>query len=873
MPAFVFVLHFRMLIVLIFRMRLLSYLKNRHFLLLLLYAALLILMAVFLHSFLHKHSIHEIMSDLNAIPAYKKIAAVGLTAFSFLILTLYDFMGLKYAGAKIEKKQVMLASFISYAFGNSIGLSMLASGSVRYRYYSACGLSFSDISKVIIFTTATLWIGLIATTGITFVFHAPLIESSWGLPFINLNYIGIALIALTIGYLLVLFRYKEPFSIYSLNVSLPSPSLGFMQVLVGCADWVVVSAVLYVLLPDSLNIGYFTFLSIFMLAQTAGLISHVPGGLLVFETILLSFLPQESVGSAIGALLVFRITYYILPLLAAACLMGFSEILRLKSTVIKHLLFAGRLYNAVTPMLMAAVVFIGGTYLLFSGATPVNPDRLPLLAKLIPLSLMESSHFLASLIGMGLIILSRGLFKKIDLAYQLTLIMLTAGAVLSLLKGAEIETFFLQSVIIFALFPTRRLYNKKSSFFGEVLTKEWFLTIMVIFLVFTWLGFFSYKHVEYRSELWWTFTFDDQAPRFLRAMVGLFSMIAALAFFKLIQPSRPVAAVYADDVQKLIEPVVAKSEDTTAYLAYLPDKQYLFGEDNKSFIMYGTEGRNFISMGDPVGPEESAAELVFRFRKLSEEHGCRAVFYEVGADYIPHYLDAGLKVFKIGEQARVKLTDFSMEGSRWSGMRNTLKKAEKEGCSFKIFSKEEIPRMLPVFKEISDDWIKSKNSREKQFSLGCFNEDYLMRMPFAAVMKDDKPVAFANLWLTDSMNEISIDLMRYSDNAPKGVMEYLFLKLILHGKEQGYEYFNLGMAPLSGFELHSFSPFWNRLAGVMYKHGERFYNFKGLRSYKEKFKPQWEPRYIAVQSVFALPSALKSVASLISGGTAGIFSK
>lgn len=221
----------------------------------------------------------------------------------------------------------------------------------------------------------------------------------------------------------------------------------------------------------------------------------------------------------------------------------------------------------------------------------------------------------------------------------------------------------------------------------------------------------------------------------------------------------------------------------------------------------------------------------------------------------------------------MKLTDLSMEGSRWSGMRNTLKKAEKEGCSFKIFSKEEIPDVLPVFKEISDDWMKSKNSREKQFSLGCFNEDYLMRMPFAAVMKDEKPVAFANLWLTDSKHEISIDLMRYSDNAPKGVMEYLFLKLILHGKEQGYEYFNLGMAPLSGFELHSFSPFWNRLAGIMYKHGERFYNFKGLRSYKEKFKPQWEPRYIAVQSVFALPSALKSVASLISGGTAGIFSK
>lgn len=854
-------------------MQLIKYMKNRHFLLFAFYSVLAVLLAVFLHSFLHKHSIHEIAADLNAIPAYKKILAVGLTLVSFGVLSLYDFMGLKYAGVKVAGKQVMLASFTSYAFGNSIGLSVLASGSVRYRYYSACGLSFGDISKVIVFTSATLWLGLVTLSGIMFVSRPPSVSASWGIPFINLYYIGAFLLILSAAYIFLLFRYREPFSIYSMPVSLPSPTLGMMQILVGCADWLCVSAVLYVLLPDSVNISYFSFLGMFILAQAAGLISHVPGGLLVFETVLLSFFPQGTISSAISALLVFRITYYILPLLAAACLMGFSEVLRLKSAMMKPILFAGRMYNAVTPMLMAAVVFIGGAYLLFSGATPVNPDRLPFLAKIIPLSLMESSHFLASLAGMGLIILSRGLFKKIDLAYQLTLILLTAGAVLSLLKGAEIETFALQGVIIFALFPTRSLYSKKSSFFSEVLTKEWLFTILVIFFVFTWLGFFSYKHVEYRSELWWTFTFDDQAPRFLRAMVGLFTLIAALAVFKLIQPSKPAFVPYTDDINKLIEPVVAGSDDTTAYLAYLPDKQYIFGEDGRSFIMYGTEGRSFISMGDPVGPEESAAELIFRFRKMSEEHGCRAVFYEIGADYIPHYMDAGLKIFKIGEQARVRLTGFSLEGSHWSGMRNTIKKSEKEGCSLKIFSGDEVSAILPVFRQISDEWMQTKNSREKRFSLGCFNEDYLRRMPFAAVMKDEKPVAFANIWMTDSKHELSIDLMRYGNDAPKGVMEYLFIKLILYAKDEGYEFFNLGMAPLSGFELHSFSPFWNRLAGVMYRHGERFYNFKGLRSYKEKFKPQWEPRYIAVQSIFALPAALKSVASLISDGTAGIFSK
>lgn len=835
------------------------------------YAAVVLLLVIFFIRFLDKYDIHDILADLESIPAYKKLGALGLTVLSFAVMSSYDFLGLKYAGASVGYGKVLPVSFISYAFGNALGLSVLASGSVRYRYYSALGLSFNDISKLIIFTSSTLWAGLIFISGLAFTLSPPDFSFGGGLAFINLRFTGIILLLMCAVYIALLYKVKEPLRIFSFAVPLPSVSLGLKQLILGCADWIVVSGVLYVLLPDMGQVSFFTFLSIFLIAQIAGFISNVPGGVLVFEAIFISLYPAGATAGVISALLVFRVTYYILPLVAAACIVGFSELIRLRSVLQKPILFAGRVYKAVTPPLMSAAVFIGGVALLVSGATPISHEKLPIMAHFIPLALLEFSHFLGSLAGMGLIILSRGLYKRIDLAYVLTMILLISGVMLSVPKGAAVSTFLLQCVIVAALIPTRSLYDRKSSFFSEVLTKEWFVTILLIFGAFTWLGFFSYKHVEYRNELWWSFAFDEQASRFLRAMVGAFTLIMSLAFLKLFQPSAKTAA-YSGNRQE-IEPIIAKSKDTAAFLAYLPDKRFLFDEDHDSFIMYGTEGRSFISMGDPVGSEDRAAELIFEFRRLSARHGCKAVFYEIGTEYIPHYMDAGMKIFKIGEKARVRLNGFSLEGSRHSSARNTLKRAEKEGAEFRIIPKEEVRAILPELRRLSDDWLKGKNTREKRFSLGCFDEGYLCRSDCAVVYVDGAPAAFANLWNTEQRVELSIDLMRYGNNAPKNIMEYLFLKLMLYGKEQGYEYFNLGMAPMSGFQVHSFSPVWNRLAGIIYKHGEKFYNFRGLRSYKEKFDPVWEPRYIAVEGVFSLPAALTGVAFLISGGPSGIFSK
>ena len=174
---------------------------------------------------------------------------------------------------------------------------------------------------------------------------------------------------------------------------------------------------------------------------------------------------------------------------------------------------------------------------------------------------------------------------------------------------------------------------------------------------------------------------------------------------------------------------------------------------------------------------------------------------------------------------------------------------------------------------VSDEWLAEKSAAEKGFSLGYFDDAYLLRFPVAVIEQDNRIQAFANVWPGAGGVEVSIDLMRHRRDAPNGVMEALFVHLMLWGKQQGYRWFALGMAPLSGFEQSAVASLWNRVGAFVYEHGESLYNFQGLRAYKEKFNPVWEPRYLACPGGLRLPRILADVSALVAGGYRRIFLK
>jgi phosphatidylglycerol lysyltransferase len=305
-----------------------------------------------------------------------------------------------------------------------------------------------------------------------------------------------------------------------------------------------------------------------------------------------------------------------------------------------------------------------------------------------------------------------------------------------------------------------------------------------------------------------------------------------------------------------------------AQLALLGDKQFLFDDTNSSFVMYGAQGRSRIALGDPVGPPDRAPALIRRFRDDCEASGTRPVFHEVGEHHLRRYRELGLHPFQVAEEGRVRTDTFSLWGHRRHNLRNVLRNADKDGRTFTwIPSIATVPELGPQLRAVSDAWLHSKPTGEKQFSFGRFNVDYLLRtdVSLGLVEQSGRILAFVTAWAGDQGDELYLDLMRGLPVTPHGTMDLLFVRLLQQANQDGYTWFNIGMSPLP--PLHDDSA---GMRGRMYAHARRqvehFYNVAGLRQFKEKFRPQWSARYLIVPSRCALLPALVDLATLTSGG-------
>ncbi len=429
------------------------------------------------------------------------------------------------------------------------------------------------------------------------------------------------------------------------------------------------------------------------------------------------------------------------------------------------------------------------------------------------------------------------------------------------------------TIMLAALLPCRNDFYRKSSLINDRFSATWTVLIAIVILCCIWLGMLSHRHLVYSNEMWWQFAITRDAPRFLRATTAAIVVLLLFGMLKLFYPVSPKSEAGSITDMEKAEPIIKNSRKTYANLALLGDKAFLFSEKQNAFLMYGIEKRSWVALADPVGPEEEWDELIWQFRETADRYGGWSVFYGIENKHIDFYLDLGLTFLKLGEEARVPLQNFSLEGADKKDFRNVRNRFEKEEITLEIIPQSEVPSHFERLKYISDQWLTGKNVREKSFSLGFFDADYLRHFPCAAIRSKGEIIAFANIWAGAGKEELSIDLMRYLPDCPAGVMDFLFAELMLWGKQQGYQWFNLGMAPLSGFEERSLAPLWYKLGTLIFRHGEHFYNFQGLRQYKEKFNPVWESKYIVCPGGLILPSVLLDIAALISRGFKGIAAK
>jgi len=567
------------------------------------------------------------------------------------------------------------------------------------------------------------------------------------------------------------------------------------------------------------------------------------------------------------------VVHYLVPSILAATLFAAVFLLRKRQPLERLLRVSGHIAPAIVPRVLAITTFLAGSILLFSGATPARAGRLGWLHDFLPLPVIVLTHFFGSVAGAGLLILARGIQRRLDAAYHLTVALLAAGIVFSLLKEFDYEGAITLSLMLVAFLPSRRYFYRKASLTEERFTRGWIIAILLVVLGSVVLGIISYGNPAVGAARFWDFSLRAQAPRFVRGTAGVIALFIIVAVARLMRPARPARALPSSEELDELWPTVQASPEAEANLVFLGDKSLLVNEDRSGFVMYAVAGRSWVALGDPVAPPEQMAPLAQRFVELCDQHGGWAVFYKASRQQLYLYLDLGLSVVKLGEEARVPLASFSLDGPERRNLRRMWRHAVQDGCSFEVLGREQVHELLPRLRAISDDWLASKRTREKRFSLGFFDERYLSRYPAAVVCRNGDIVAFANVWESGGKTELSVDLMRFTTTAPPGVMRYLLAELMLWGKERGYEWFNLGMAPLSGLQASAVAPLWNQLGTAIYGHGERFYNFQGVRDFKEWFHPVWEPKYLVSSGGAARPVILANIASLIAGGLEGVVGK
>jgi phosphatidylglycerol lysyltransferase len=825
-----------------------------------------------LHRELGTNHVADIARRIGTLPSSSVITATLLMALDYCVLIVCDLLALRYVHRRLSLRRVALASSVGYGVSHLLSYSALTGGSVRYRLWSAWGLTAPEIAQGVGFLVVTNLLGIITTSGVAFSLQAGTLPLPLALSVSALRALGIALLLLVVAYIAWNIT-RRPLHVASRQLRPPGPALAMAQVGMSTIDWALAGAVLYVLLPPAQGLSFALFLGAFLLAQAIGILSYVPGGIGVFDTVIILLLrPYVAPADALGALVAYRGIYYFLPFAAAVTTLGTYELRHRQGRVWRIMSATQRSLSALAPDLLSAATFLAGVILLVSGAVPAIQSRLGWLDAILPLGLIEVSHFIGSLAGVGLLFLAIGLRRRLDVAYHLTVIALAVGAVASLFKGADWEEAFILAGVLAVLLPSHRHFYRPASLTSEPWSLGWGLAIAVVLGGTVWLGFFAHRHLGYSDDLWWTFTVNADAPRFLRASVGAVGLAIALGLSRLFRPARPRHSAPSGEEIERAARIAREFGRADTNLATLGDKTLLFGESG-GLLMYAMSGRSWVSFGDPIGTPQEQAGLAWHLKEVADRHGGWPVFYEVGSAHLPIYLELGLSLFKIGEEARVPLDNFSLEGGERRGMRRTLGMVDRKGGVFEIVPAHDVPRLLPELERVSNAWLASKHTREKGFSLGFFDATYLSRFPIAVVRCEGRIVAFANVWLASAQEEISVDLMRHEHQAPHGVMEFLFIHLMLWGKEQGYRWFNMGMAPLSGFQRRALAPLWSRIGALLYRHGEHFYNFQGLRQYKGKFDPVWKPKYIACPGGLALPRVLLDVACLISGGWRGLIAK
>ncbi len=554
-----------------------------------------------------------------------------------------------------------------------------------------------------------------------------------------------------------------------------------------------------------------------------------------------------------ATLLVHRGVYYLLPFASAVLLLGGLEALQQARTFRRAKDHLGQWLSGLAPPVFAGAVLFTGAILLFSCATPTMGNRLEWVGGQIALPLIELSHFLLALSGAGLMLLARGLQRRLRSAYVATLSLLSFSIALTLLKGMTFEQAILLVLILSALIPSQDLFYRHATLREEPFPAGWVFVIVTAFGSALWLVWISYDHQAATLGRWWRFALYDEAARSMRAMSG--AAIVLLSFFvlKLRQPKLAVPDHPDAHALTTAQRIIDRQPHGASNLALLADKALLFTETEDAFLMFAHEGRYWVSLGDPVGTRQNIPNLAWCFNDMCGGRGNVPVFYQVGEDFLPVYLDMGLALVKIGNEAIIPL-------KTWA--RKMPEKIKAQAFRFEVLEHLDDERYATL-KRLGNQWAQSERGGEYGFSQGCFDRAYMGRFPLAVLFAGDEPAAFALILPGGGgQEEFTIDLLRFPPQNREAAT-YLLYSLAAWGRDQGFGHFNLGIIPTLENILFHFPVLWQSLGTSVFRNGSCFSSLQEMQALFESLRPVKKPRYVAFPGEVSASGVLDAIATLI----------
>lgn len=522
--------------------------------------------------------------------------------------------------------------------------------------------------------------------------------------------------------------------------------------------------------------------------------------------------------------------------------------------------------------IVTLVTLGSGLLNLLSVIGPSLRERRALLREVFPLEFLHISRFLTLLIGFGLLILSLNIARRKKRAYELAFLLASFSVLTHLTKGLDYEEALFSLAFLGLLLFARRDFTVESSTpdLGSGLVRFGAATLIALFYGVA--GFWLLDPHHFGMNFHWndairetiqflTLSGDPQVvPHTRYAYWFLDSLylttITAIVYsgFAVFRPVVYAFAIHPHEIVRARELVRKHGRCLQDFFKYYPDKSFYFARSGRAFVAYSV-GKNFaVALGDPVAPAEELEATIREFAEYCRNNDWGLAFHQALPDFLPVYRKLGFKKLKIGDEAIVDLKGLGGGSKKLGRELRRASALDKLGLCAKIYDPPVSDEILHAAKEVSEEWLEIPGRRERRFTLGRFDPHYLRTTPiFAVYNKDGRMLAFGTLLHSYRPGEASLDLMRRRAEGPNGIMDYLFLKLFLYLKEQGYERFNMGLAPMAGFQEKEEASREEKAVHFFLQRLNFMFSYKGLRDYKAKFASFWEPRYEVYRNVLDLP--------------------